>query len=170
MVMENRYKKIVRASNIGIFLNFGLAVLKTAVGAMAGSVSVIADAINNSMDMLSSGVALVGAKLAKRKPDSEHPFGHGRLEYVAAIGIGVIIMMVGVGVILRSVPEILEPKPANYSLLGVIAILVTIIAKIWNSRYLKAVGKKTRSRSLRKRARRMRRCPRVRRPLNSNRT
>lgn len=138
----------MRASGLGIGLNLGLTVVKAVVGIYAGSVSVLTDAVNNLMDILSSVVTLLGVKLAKRKPDREHPHGHGRIEYLAAIGVGLIILGVGVAAVLTSVPKIMEPVIARYSTLSIVVIFTTVMVKWVFSRYLRQKGKETRSRSL----------------------
>ena len=146
--MKDRAGIIMRASGLGIGLNLGLTVVKAVVGIYAGSVSVLTDAVNNLMDILSSVVTLLGVKLAKRKPDREHPQGHGRIEYLAAIGVGLIILGVGVAAVLTSVPKIMEPVIARYSTLSIVVIFTTVMVKWVFSRYLRQKGKETRSRSL----------------------
>lgn len=146
--MKDRAGIIMRASGLGIGLNLGLTVVKAVVGIYAGSVSVLTDAVNNLMDILSSVVTLLGVKLAKRKPDREHPHGHGRIEYLAAIGVGLIILGVGVAAVLTSVPKIMEPVIARYSTLSIVVIFTTVMVKWVFSRYLRQKGKETRSRSL----------------------
>lgn len=143
-----RHKWIYRASLAGIFLNLGLVATKAVVGVMSGSVSVLTDAVNNLMDTLSATVTLVGTKWAQKKPDREHPHGHGRIEYVATTVIGVIILGVGVGAIGNNAPLILEPKVAEYSVASVVVIAVTVIAKLVFAQYVGRIGKETRSRSL----------------------
>ena len=146
--MKDRAGIIMRASGLGSGLNLGLTVVKAVVGIYAGSVSVLTDAVNNLMDILSSVVTLLGVKLAKRKPDREHPHGHGRIEYLAAIGVGLIILGVGVAAVLTSVPKIMEPVIARYSTLSIVVIFTTVMVKWVFSRYLRQKGKETRSRSL----------------------
>ena len=149
MVMYmDRNQKIYRASVAGILLNLALVGAKTAVGVLAGSVAVLTDAINNLTDTLSAAVTLVGTKWAQKKPDHKHPHGHGRIEYVTATIVGLIILAVGIGAVTESVPLILEPKLAQYSLGSLIVIVTAIVAKLAFGGYLKTVGKETRSRSL----------------------
>ena len=148
MVMDNRTEKITRASTLGIVLNIVLVVVKAVLGAIAGSVSILTDAINNLTDTMSAVVTLVGVKLAQRKPDRKHPHGHGRIEYVAATIVGLIILSVGVIAAFESVPKIIKPSIADYSVWTIVIIFVTVIAKVLYGRYLIKVGKLTKSRSL----------------------
>ncbi|MBR2861984.1 MAG: cation transporter [Bacteroidaceae bacterium] len=148
MLMENRHERIVGASIAGVVINLVFVGLKTLIGVLSGSVSVVVDAVNNGTDVLSALVTLAGVKLARRKPDKEHPHGHGRVEYIAAIGVGLIILAVGIGAALASVPKISRPEVANYSALSIVVISATVIVKLVFGRYLRKVGKVTRSRSL----------------------
>ena len=100
--MENRSKKIVRTSIIGVLTNLGLVALKAVVGLFANSISIIMDAINNLSDALSSVITIVGTKLAQKKPDAKHPFGHGRIEYVTSLVISIIILVAGSAAIAES--------------------------------------------------------------------
>lgn len=146
--MEDRHERIVGASVAGIIINFVFVVLKTLIGAASGSVSVFVDAVNNMTDVLSATVTLVGAKLARKKPDREHPHGHGRVEYIAAIVVGMIILAVGIGAAIVSAPKISRPEVANYSVLSIVVIFTTVVVKLVFGRHLKKVGRLTRSRSL----------------------
>ena len=148
MLMEDRHERIVGASIAGVVINLVFVGLKTLIGVLSGSVSVVVDAVNNGTDVLSALVTLAGVKLARRKPDKEHPHGHGRVEYIAAIGVGLIILVVGVGAALASAPKISRPEVANYSVLSIVVISATVIVKLIFGRYLRKVGKATRSRSL----------------------
>ena len=145
---NNQLKRIYRASGVGIVLNLLLMAMKAAVGVASGSVSVLTDAINNATDVLSSLVTLVGTKLAQRKPDRKHPHGHGRIEYLAQVVVGVIILAVGVMAIVQSVPRVEKPTVANYSALTLVVICVSIGLKFGIARYFKKVGRETRSGSL----------------------
>lgn len=146
--MENRHERIVGLSIAGMAINFVFVCAKTLIGVVGGSVSVLVDAVNNLTDVLSAAVTLIGVKLARRKPDKEHPHGHGRVEYIAATAVGVIILMVGIGAALVSVPKIAKPEVANYSVLSIVVISTTILVKMIFGSHLRKVGKATRSRSL----------------------
>ena len=91
-----REKVIVKTSLVGVFTNILLAGFKAAVGAVTGSIAVVLDAINNLSDVLSSVVTIIGTKLAGKKPDKEHPLGHGRAEYIGTMIVAAIILYAGV--------------------------------------------------------------------------
>lgn len=146
--MDNRIEKITRASWLGVALNLILVIIKAVLGATAGSVSILTDAVNNLTDTMSAIVTLVGVKLARKKPDRKHPHGHGRIEYIAATVVGLIILGVGVMAALESLPKIAQPTVAKYSIWTVVIISMTVIAKLIYGRYLRRVGKATKSRSL----------------------
>jgi len=114
--MENRNQIIIRTSLAGIGANLLLAGFKFAIGAVTNSISVCADALNNSTDALSFIITIVGTRLSEKKPDKKHPFGYGRLEYVASLLIGIMITYAGVASLLASVRRILHPQPNDYSL------------------------------------------------------
>ena len=118
--MQNRSKKIVRTSIIGIIANLGLVAVKAIVGLFANSISIIMDAINNLSDALSSVITIVGTKLAQKKPDAKHPYGHGRIEYVTSLVISIIILVAGSAAIAESVINIFNPRDVslNYTLLS----------------------------------------------------
>ena len=132
----------------GIVINFVFVILKALIGAASGSVSILVDAVNNMTDVLSATVTLVGVKLARKKPDREHPHGHGRIEYIAAIAVGLIILAVGVGAALASAPKISQPEATKYSILSIVVIFITVVVKLVFGRHVRKVGKLTRSRSL----------------------
>ena len=91
----NREKKIIQTSVIGIIGNVGLVAAKAIIGFIAGSVSIILDAVNNLTDALSSTITIIGTKLSGKKPDKKHPYGHGRIEYLTALTIAIIILVAG---------------------------------------------------------------------------
>lgn len=146
--MDNRTDRISRASSLGIVLNFVLVIVKTVMGALAGSVSILTDAVNNLTDMMSAIVTLVGVRLAQKKPDRKHPHGHGRIEYIAGAIVGLIILSVGIGAAFESLPKIIKPEIANYSIWTIVVIFVTVIAKMIYGKFLQREGKITKSRSL----------------------
>lgn len=146
--MDNRSDKITRASTLGIVLNLVLVAVKAVMGVLAGSVSIMTDAVNNLTDTMSAVVTLVGVKLARKKPDRKHPHGHGRIEYIAGVVVGLIILAVGIGAAFESVPKIIRPEIANYSVWTIVVISMTVVAKLIYGRYLQKVGKITKSRSL----------------------
>jgi cation diffusion facilitator family transporter len=126
---------------IGIIVNALLFVIKLSVGLISGSIAVTADAFNNLSDAASSVITIVGFKLASRPPDEEHPFGHGRLEYISALIVSFMVMMVGFQFIKISFDRITNPTAVKFELIPFILLLVSIGAKVWLSRFNKFVGK-----------------------------
>ena len=146
--MENRSKIIVRTSIIGILTNVGLVVLKAIVGLVANSVAIVMDAINNLSDALSSTITIIGTKLSQKKPDAKHPYGHGRVEYITSLAIGVIIIVAGVGAIVESIISIIENKEPSFTLISLILIAIAVLVKIALGLYFRHVGKKVNSEAL----------------------
>ena len=146
--MAARGRIIVRTSLVGIVVNILLAAFKAAVGFTANSIAVLLDAVNNLSDALSSVITVVGAKLAGRKPDREHPFGHGRIEYLSAMIIAAIVFYAGLTSLWESGKKIFEPEPADYSLLSLFIIAVAVLVKIVLGRYFKRQGKAAESGAL----------------------
>ena len=128
--MEDRHERITNASIAGLVINSVFVVLKGFIGLSSGSVSIFVDAINNSTDVLTAIVTLLGVKLARRKPDSRHPHGHGRIEYMAAIVVGLIILSVGVVAVITSAPKIGTSEIANYSTFPLIVIFLKRLFKM----------------------------------------
>lgn len=146
--MAARGRIIVRTSLVGIVVNILLAAFKAAVGFTANSIAVLLDAVNNLSDALSSVITVVGAKLAGRKPDREHPFGHGHIEYLSAMIIAAIVFYAGLTSLWESGKKIFEPEPADYSLLSLFIIAVAVLVKIVLGRYFKRQGKAAESGAL----------------------
>ena len=146
--MENRSKIIVRTSIIGILTNLGLVVLKAIVGLFANSIAIIMDAINNLSDALSSVITIVGTKLAQKKPDAKHPYGHGRVEYITSLIIAVIILIAGGGAIVESIRSIIDNQTPSFNVVSLILISVAVVVKIVLGLYFRHVGKKVNSEAL----------------------
>ena len=150
----NREKTIIRTSIIGIFANILLVGFKAFVGFLAGSISIVMDALNNLTDALSSIITIIGTKLSNKKPDRKHPFGHGRVEYITSTIIAVLILFAGGLAIYESIVSIVEyftsgdktlPSFAWYSL---VIIGVAILVKIGIGIFYKIQGKKVQSEAL----------------------
>ena len=146
--MADRSKQIVRTSLIGILANFGLVILKAFVGFIANSVSIIMDAINNLSDALSSTITIVGTKLSQKKPDAKHPYGHGRVEYLTSLTIGVIILVAACGVIYESIMTIIQGNEPSFEIWSVILIAIAVLVKIFLGLYFRYVGKRVNSEAL----------------------
>lgn len=139
---------IVRTSVIGILANVFLAGFKAVVGFISGSIAVTLDAVNNLSDALSSVITIIGTKLAGKRPDKKHPYGYGRIEYISAIVISVIVLYAGVTSLVESVKKIIRPELPDYSPAALIIIAVAVVVKILLGRYVKGVGEKVNSDSL----------------------
>ena len=148
VVVPDREKVIVRTSIIGIVANVALAAFKAAVGLLANSIAVVLDAVNNLTDALSSVITILGAKLANRKPDRDHPLGHGRYEYLSAMVIAAIVLYAGITALIESVKKIIEPEVADYSVQALVIIASAVVVKLVLGRYVQSKGKQVNSGSL----------------------
>ena len=148
--MEKKYpgKKIVKTSLIGIVANVFLASFKAVIGLMTNYIDIVLDAVNNISDAGSSLITIIGTKLAGKEPDKKHPFGYGRIEYLSAMIISVIVLYAGVTSFTESVKQIIHPETPDYSIVSLIIIAVAVVVKIVLGRYVKAVGMKVNSDSL----------------------
>ena len=130
---------------VGILLNILLFIGKFIAGTISHSIAITADAINNLSDAGSSFVTLIGFKLAGAKPDPEHPFGHGRIEYLAGLGVSFLILLMGVELAKNSVQKILHPVSVQISTLSIAVLSASILVKLYMAYYNHAIGKKIRS-------------------------
>ena len=146
--MENRVNGIVKVSIKGIIANVFLVAFKAFVGFLAGSISIILDALNNLTDAISSIVTIVGTKIAHKKPDKKHPYGHGRVEYITSIIIAIIIISAGVLAGIESVKKIIDPITPTYEVYSFVIVIVAIIVKVLLGLYFKKKGKELKSESL----------------------
>ena len=144
----DRQKQIIRASVTGILANIILAVFKAVVGLLSNSIAVVLDAVNNLSDAASSVITIIGTKLAGKEPDKKHPFGYGRIEYLSAMIIAVIVLYAGVTSFTESVKKIIHPETPEYGAVSLVIIAVAVVVKIILGRYVKSVGEKTNSGSL----------------------
>lgn len=121
----------VMSGGVGIICNILLAVFKFAVGKLSGSISITADALNNLSDVASNGVTIVGARLSKKPVDKEHPFGHGRMEYISALAVSALILIMGFELAKSSVQKIFNPEELNFSFVYIIILGASILVKLW---------------------------------------
>ncbi len=136
------------AGIIGIIFNLLLFFIKLLVGIFTGSIAVTADAFNNLSDTVSSIITILGFRLSNLPPDKEHPFGHGRSEYIASLIMSFLILLVGLDFTKSSITRILNPSPVHFDILAFILLLFTIIVKVWLSLFNRFVGKKIKSKAL----------------------
>ena len=143
-----RGRIIIRTSVIGILANLFLAGFKAAVGLLSNSIAIVLDAVNNLSDALSSVITIIGTKLAGRKPDKQHPYGHGRSEYITATIIAVIVLYAGVTALIESVKKFFSPETPDYSASSLIIIGAAVLVKLGLSVYVKKTGEAVRSDAL----------------------
>lgn len=127
---------------VGIFFNILLFAGKFIAGTLSGSIAITSDAFNNLSDAGSSGVTLLGFRLAGQKPDLHHPFGHGRLEYISGLIVSMVIVVMGFELLLSSVKKLITPEPPEFSLLAVGVLVVSICVKMYMAFYYRSYSKK----------------------------
>ena len=145
---DEREKIVVKTSAIGVVTNILLAVFKMVIGLLSNSIAIVLDAVNNISDVASSVITIVGTKLAGKEPDKKHPFGHGRIEYLSAMVIAVIILYAGTTSLVESVKQIIKPETPDYNFTSLIIIAVAVVVKIVLGFYVKKIGRKVKSDSL----------------------
>lgn len=130
---------------LGIFCNLFLFISKFLIGMMTNSVAIISDAFNNLTDMGSSFISIISAKLSNKPPDKDHPFGHGRFEYLASLTISIIILIVGYKLCEESAIKFFHPEPPDFSFWTVVVLLLSIGIKIWMCMYNRYIARKINS-------------------------
>lgn len=138
----------VLCGGFGIFLNILLFIGKFLAGTLAKSVSITADAFNNLADAGSSIITLLGFRLARQKPDTKHPFGHGRIEYIAGLLVSAAIILMGFELAKSSISKIISPEPIEFSALTAAILVCSILVKLYMVFYNKSIGKKIKSATL----------------------
>ena len=133
---------------VGIIFNLLLCALKLLVGALAGSVSITADALNNLSDATSSIVTLLGFKLAERPADEHHPYGHARYEYLSGLAVAAIIVVIGFELAKTSVEKIIHPTPVEFSAVTALVLCVSFGIKLWLAVFNRKLGEMIRSSAL----------------------
>lgn len=135
----------VLSSITGIVLNLILAGAKYVAGVISGSISITADAINNLSDAGSSIVSFFGVKISAKPPDKDHPYGHGRVEYISAFIVSFFVLFMGVELLKDSVGKIINPEPVKFSFLSLAILIISILCKLWLGVFNKNLGKKINS-------------------------
>jgi len=136
------------AGAVGIVCNVILCAAKILIGAVAGSVSIIADGVNNLSDAASNIISLFGFKLAGKPADRDHPYGHGRFEYLSGLIVAVLILVIGVELLKGSIEKIITPEPVEFSWVLVIVLLLAIVVKLWMMSFNNYLGKLINSQTL----------------------
>ena len=125
----------VLSGGVGICLNLLLSLGKFFAGLLSGSIAVTADAFNNLSDVGSSVITVIGMRLAGQPADKEHPFGHGRIEYLTALCTSIMVISVGVLLLWSSVQKIIHPEELNFSYISLLVLLVSILGKAFLSAF-----------------------------------
>lgn len=129
----------------GIVVNILLAISKYIAGALSGSISVTADAINNLSDAGSSIISLIGVKLSAKPADKDHPYGHGRVEYISALAVAFFVLLMGIELFKSSVDKIINPEPVTFNWFSLIILVLSILAKLWLGLFNRHLGKRINS-------------------------
>lgn len=126
---------------LGVICNLLLFILKLTIGTLSNSIAVISDAFNNLSDLGSSLISIIGAKMSNRPPDPEHPFGHGRFEYISSLVVSFLIFSVGFQLLKSSFQKILAPEEVVFNSTLVIILVFSILVKLWMFSYNRYIGK-----------------------------
>ncbi|MEG2353757.1 MAG: cation diffusion facilitator family transporter [Clostridium sp.] len=151
---DNVSNRIVRNSygylggTVGLILNLILFLVKLSIGIISGSIAVTADAFNNLSDSASSLITILGFKLSSKPPDKEHPFGHGRIEYISALIVSFLVLLVGIQFIKSSFNRIINPEPISFNLIIFSLLTLSILIKIWMGKFNVFLGNKINSQAL----------------------
>ena len=143
-----RSRQIIRTSIIGIAANVFLSLLKAIIGILSHSIAIVLDAVNNISDAASSLITIIGTRLASKKADRKHPFGYGRIEYLSALTISVIILYAGITSFIESIKKIIHPDTPDYSFASLVIISAAVVVKLLLGSYFRKVGKEVNSDSL----------------------
>ena len=139
---------IVTTSGMGILVNLLIAVTKIIVGLISSSIAIISEGANNAGDALSSVMALIGAKLAKKHPDEKHPFGYGRIEYLCGLVIAVVILVTGIELLIGSAKRIFHPETLHISYIALVLVALSAAVKFFLGNYTVRMGRKVGSTAL----------------------
>ena len=130
------------SSSVGIFCNILLFLVKLLVGILMHSIAVTADAFNNLSDAASSVISFVGVRMAGKPADKEHPFGHGRVEYIAAFIVSFFVIQVGFTFFKSSVGKIMQPKEISFELVPFLILALSVLVKVWMGAFNRKLGKR----------------------------
>lgn len=125
---------------VGIICNAFLFIVKLTIGILIKSIAIISDAFNNLSDMGSSLVAIIGSKISNRHPDKEHPFGHGRIEYISSLIVSFLIMMVGLELVRSSFERLLNPEALEFNPVLILILCLSVLVKVWMFFYNRYIG------------------------------
>ncbi|MBC7088097.1 MAG: cation transporter [Tissierellales bacterium] len=136
------------AGIVGVITNVLLSVIKIIIGLLISSISVLADGVNNLADSASSITTLIGFKISNSPADKEHPYGHGRVEYIAALIVSFMVILVGLQFTSSSIDRIRNPKPVDFEIISFSILILSILTKVWLSIFNKKLGDKINSTGL----------------------
>ncbi len=136
------------AGTVGILTNLLLAGVKMLLGVLFGAIAIVADGINNLSDSVSSVLTLVGFRLSAQKADADHPYGHGRMEYITTLFISIMMILVGFSLVRESFPKIFRPEDARYTWIVYVALVLSIGMKLWQGLFYRKMGKLIQSETL----------------------
>ncbi len=145
---EVRARFGMAAGIVGILSNLLLAVLKMLIGVIFGAIAIVADGINNLSDSVSSVLTLIGFRLSAQKADADHPYGHGRMEYITTLFIAIMMILVGFSLVRESFPKIFRPEEAHYTWLVYATLVLSIAIKLWQGLFYRKMGKLIKSETL----------------------
>lgn len=148
ILANKRQKAIVSTSMIGVATNVMLAAFKAVIGIVSNSIAITLDAVNNISDALSSVITIIGTKLGAKKPDRNHPLGHGRIEYISSMVVAAIVLYAGVTSLVESLKKVITPEKAQYDIVSLVIICVAVLVKILLGQYVKKQGEKYNSGAL----------------------
>lgn len=135
----------ILSSAVGVICNMILFAIKISIGLVIHSISVMADAFNNLSDASSGIISFIGVKLANKPADKEHPFGHGRFEYLSAFVVAFLVLQVGFSCFKNSVSKIIEPKPTEFNIIMVGILSISVLLKLWLGVFNRKLGNRIRS-------------------------
>ena len=130
---------------LGVICNLFLFALKISIGLFIGSIAIVSDALNNLSDTGSSLISIIGAKFSNKKPDREHPFGHGRFEYISSLIVSFIILLVGFELFKAAALKIVHPESVTLNPAMIIMLTLSVLVKVWMYSYNKYLGRQINS-------------------------
>ncbi len=145
---QGRNNFISLFSVIGILLNVLLSVFKIGIGIISNSIAILTDGLNNLYDIFSSFISFIGIKLADKEADDGHPYGHGRVEYVASLFISIIVFLMGLEFLKASIIKIIHPEDVFINILMIVILIISILIKVYIYTYNKVYSKKLNSLSM----------------------
>jgi len=148
ILTQKRERAIIRTSMIGVGTNVMLAVFKAIIGVISNSIAITLDAVNNISDALSSVITIIGTKLGAKEPDSKHPLGHGRIEYISSMVVAAIVLYAGITSLVESFKKIISSEKASYDTISLVIIAVAVLVKVLLGKYVKKQGVKHNSGAL----------------------